>query len=81
MILRGLGFFEKPDPANLGVPGASGAQLRSLQRKSVRALLKVCKDNAVACLARYLIPGLPGAARTAADPLGTADVKPRGGRP
>lgn len=81
VILRGLGFFEKPDPANLGAPGASGAELRSLQRKSVRALLKACKDNAVACLARYLIPGLPGAARTAADPLGRADAKPGGGRP
>jgi hypothetical protein len=80
VILRGLGFFEKPDPANLGAPGASGAELRSLQRKSVRALLKACKDNAIACLARYLIPGLPGAARSAGDPLGTAKAK-SGGRP
>ena len=80
VILRGLGFFEKPNPANLGVPGATGAELRSLQRKSVRALLKACKDNALACIARYLIPGLPGAARTAADPLGTANAK-SGGRP
>ncbi len=77
-ILRGLGFFEKLNPANLGAPGASGAQLRTLQRKSVRALLKACKDNPLACIARYLIPGLPGAARTAADPLGTANVKPTG---
>lgn len=80
VILRGLGFFEKLNPANLGAPGASGAELRTLQRKSVRALLKACKDNAVACLARYLIPGLPGAARTVADPLGTAKVR-AGGRP
>ena len=80
IILRGLGFFEKLNPANLGAPGASGAELRSLQRKSVRALLKACKDNALACLARYLIPGLPGAVRTAADPLGTANAK-AGGRP
>ena len=80
IILRGLGFFEKPDPANLGVPGATGAELRSLQRKSVRALLKACKDNAIACLARYLIPGLPGAARTAGDTLATAKSK-SGGRP
>ena len=79
-ILRGLGFFEKPDPANLGVPGATGAELRTLQRKSVRALLKACKDNPLACIARYLIPGLPGAARTASDPLGTAKIK-SGGRP
>ncbi len=80
IILRGLGFFEKPDPANLGVPGATGAELRSLQRKSVRALLKACKDNAIACLARYLIPGLPGATRAAGDPLATAKAK-SGGRP
>jgi phospholipid/cholesterol/gamma-HCH transport system substrate-binding protein len=80
IILRGLGFFEKPDPANLGVPGATGAQLRTLQRKSVQALLKACKDNPLACIARYLIPGLPGAVRTAEDPLGTAKAK-SGGRP
>ena len=80
IILRGLGFFEKPNPANLGVPGATGAELRSLQRKSVRALLEVCKDNAIACLARYLIPGLPGAVPAAGDPLETAKAK-SGGRP
>jgi hypothetical protein len=80
VILRGLGFFEKPNPANLGVPGASGAELRSLQRKSVRALLKACKDNALACLARFLIPGLPGTERTAGEPLRPANTT-SGSRP
>ncbi len=78
-ILRGLGFFEKLDPANLGAPGATGAQLRSIERKSVRALLKACTTNPLACLARYLIPGLPGAVRTASDPLGVTALKKRGG--
>jgi len=78
-ILRGLGFFEKINPANLGAPGATGAKLRSLERKSVRALLKACKTNPLACLARYLIPGLPGAVRTVSDPLGVKALKKRGG--
>lgn len=69
-ILRGLGFFEPLNPANLGVPGATGAELRSLKAKSVRALVKACRTNAAACLARYLIPGLPGSLRTADQPLG-----------
>lgn len=80
-ILRGLGFFEPFNPANVGVPGASGAKLRSLKMKSVRALLKACRTNAVACLARYLVPGLPGALRTAERPLGESPHKRKGKRP
>lgn len=71
-ILRGLGFFEPFDPANVGAPGARGARREELARLSVRALLKACETNGAACLARYLIPGLPGALRTAAQPLGDA---------
>jgi phospholipid/cholesterol/gamma-HCH transport system substrate-binding protein len=61
-ILRGLGFFEPFDPADLGFSSnASGAELQQAKLDSVAALTKVClKTNAVACLARYLIPGLPG---------------------
>jgi virulence factor Mce-like protein len=60
-ILRGLGFFEKFNPADVGFPGASGATLAAAQADSVRALTRVClRINPVACLARYLIPGLPG---------------------
>ena len=70
-ILRGLGFFEEFNPANFGFPGAQDGQRRALAGKAVRALLKACKTNAAACLARYLVPGLPGAARTAANPLGS----------
>ena len=80
-ILRGLGFFEDFNPANVGFPGAKGARLRTLKLKSVRALLKACETNAVACLARYLVPGLPGAARTAAEPLGKILPGRRGARP
>jgi phospholipid/cholesterol/gamma-HCH transport system substrate-binding protein len=63
-VLRGLGFFEPFDPANLGSPGATGARLAALKTDAVRALADTCLvENPVACVARYLVPGLPGAVR------------------
>jgi phospholipid/cholesterol/gamma-HCH transport system substrate-binding protein len=61
-ILRGLGFFEPFNPEDLGFSsGASGAELQRAKLDSVAALTKVClKENPVACLVRYLVPGLPG---------------------
>ena len=70
-VLRGLGFFEPFDPANFGAPGATGARRAKVAADVVRALTRVCRrDNAVACLVRYRVPGLPGAVRTAKSPLG-----------
>jgi phospholipid/cholesterol/gamma-HCH transport system substrate-binding protein len=67
-ILRGLGFFEAFNPANFGVAGATGAKLATVKTDVVRALVETCRqDNAIACLVRYLIPGLPGAVRSLAD--------------
>ncbi|WP_354701687.1 MlaD family protein [Paraconexibacter sp. AEG42_29] len=67
-ILRGLGFFEAFNPANFGVPGATGARLASLKAQVVRALVSTCREtNALACLTRYLVPGLPGAVRSLGD--------------
>jgi virulence factor Mce-like protein len=64
-VLRGLGFFEPFNPADVGFPGASGAQLARLKAESVTALTNAClRSNQVACLARYLIPGLPGAVKS-----------------
>jgi phospholipid/cholesterol/gamma-HCH transport system substrate-binding protein len=61
-ILRGLGAFEPFDPANLGMAGAQGAQLRRLKRNAADMLDEVCRqENDAACLARFLVPGLPGA--------------------
>lgn len=77
-ILRGLGFFEPFNPANFGMPGATGARLRALKLDVVRALTKVCREqNEAACLARYLVPGLPGAVRTAYEPLGSPRLSSR----
>ncbi len=61
-ILRGLGFFEPLNPADVGFPAhASGATLLRAQTESVLALTRVCLHvNALACLVRYLVPGLPG---------------------
>ena len=73
VILRGLGFFEPFDPEHFGLPGAKGARLASLKADVVRALTQVClHDNEIACLARYLVPGLPGSVRSAAHPEGDA---------
>jgi phospholipid/cholesterol/gamma-HCH transport system substrate-binding protein len=62
-ILRGLGFFEDFQPEDLGFArDARGAELRSAKLDTVIALTRVClKENPVACLARYLVPSLPGA--------------------
>lgn len=61
-ILRGLGAFEPFDPANLGMPGARGTQLRRLKRDASAMLEAICREqNDAACLARFLVPGLPGA--------------------
>jgi len=61
-ILRGLGAFEQFNPADVGFPaGAGGATLARAQSESVRALTRVCLHiNPLACIVRYLIPGLPG---------------------
>ena len=61
-ILRGLGFFEPFNPADFGFPAkASGATLVRAQTETIRALTQVClTENPLACLARYLVPGLPG---------------------
>jgi phospholipid/cholesterol/gamma-HCH transport system substrate-binding protein len=61
-ILRGLGSFEPFNAADVGFPpNASGAQLALAKSESVLALTRVCEQiNPLACLVRYLIPGLPG---------------------
>jgi phospholipid/cholesterol/gamma-HCH transport system substrate-binding protein len=57
-ILRGLGFFEPLNPADLGF--ASGDQ-QMAELEAAKALTQVClASNPVACLVRYLVPGLPG---------------------
>ncbi|MEA2449391.1 MAG: phospholipid/cholesterol/gamma-HCH transport system substrate-binding protein, partial [Thermoleophilaceae bacterium] len=63
VILRGLGSFEPLDPANLGAPGATGARKAAVAAKAVTALEGACKQNELACLVRFLVPGLPGAVR------------------
>jgi ABC-type transporter Mla subunit MlaD len=63
VILRGLGSFEPFDPANLGAPGAGGAEKAAVAAKAVTALEAACKRNELACLVRFLVPGLPGAVR------------------
>lgn len=54
--LRAYAFFEPPRPENFG--GTSGLALR---RRLARAFERVCTDqqNAMACVARALTPGLP----------------------
>ena len=48
-----------------GEPGASGTRVTTLKAQAVAALVQAClHDNPVACLARYLVPGLPGAVKT-----------------
>jgi hypothetical protein len=64
IVLRGLGFFENFNPEDFGEAGATGPRLARLKAQAVTALVRTCKqDNAIACLARYLVPGLPGAVR------------------
>jgi ABC-type transporter Mla subunit MlaD len=61
-ILRGLGFFEPFDPADLGFPAnATPAQKTAASAEAIKALSAVClTQNPIACVQRYLIPGLPG---------------------
>jgi len=69
-ILRGLGFFEPFDPADVGEPGATGVRLTTLKVQAARALTRTCLHvNPVACLVRYLVPGLPGAVRPGLSPV------------
>jgi virulence factor Mce-like protein len=63
-ILRGLGTFEPFNPADFGYPGATGARRAALATEAAKALTITCLHrNLVACLARYLVPGLPGSVR------------------
>ena len=57
------GTVEAFDPAGFGEPGASGARLRTLKLDAVRALTKACSTNAIACLVRWLVRGLPDVRR------------------
>jgi virulence factor Mce-like protein len=64
VVLRGLGFFEPFNPEDFGEAGATGARLARLKTQAVTALVRTCRrENRLACLARYLVPGLPGAVR------------------
>jgi hypothetical protein len=63
-ILRGLGTFEPFNPADFGYPSATGAQKTALAAQAVQALTLTClHGQPVACLVRYLVPGLPGSVR------------------
>jgi hypothetical protein len=63
-VLRGLGSFESFNPADFGYPGASGAKQTALETQATQALTLTClHGNPVACLVRYLVPGLPGSVR------------------
>jgi phospholipid/cholesterol/gamma-HCH transport system substrate-binding protein len=57
-ILRGLGFFEPINPADLGF---SADDKPTAQLDAMKALTQVCLgSNPLACLVRYVVPGLPG---------------------
>jgi phospholipid/cholesterol/gamma-HCH transport system substrate-binding protein len=57
-ILRGLGFFEPINPEDLGFSAGDGADAKDAAAK---ALTQACLGvNPLACLVRYLVPGLPG---------------------
>jgi phospholipid/cholesterol/gamma-HCH transport system substrate-binding protein len=57
-ILRGLGFFEPINPEDLGFAAGDGADAKDAAAK---ALTQACLGvNSLACLVRYLVPGLPG---------------------
>jgi phospholipid/cholesterol/gamma-HCH transport system substrate-binding protein len=61
VILRGLGSFEPFTPENLGFPNSQRAAAAAA---AVTALTNVCRQsNPLACLVRYLVPGLPGSVR------------------
>jgi phospholipid/cholesterol/gamma-HCH transport system substrate-binding protein len=60
-ILRGLGFFEQFNPADLGFSGTSASSLAHARADTVAALVKTCLHvNPIACVVRYLVPGLSG---------------------
>jgi phospholipid/cholesterol/gamma-HCH transport system substrate-binding protein len=59
-ILRGLGSFEPVNPANFGFSSATGANKAAVAGEVVDALTQTClRGGLVACLVRYLVPGLP----------------------
>jgi virulence factor Mce-like protein len=59
-ILRGLGSFEAFNPANFGFSAATAKQKAALGTQAVDALTQTClRGGLVACLVRYLVPGLP----------------------
>ena len=63
-ILRGLGSFESFNPADFGFPSASGQAKSALAARAAKALALTClHGQLVACLVRYLVPGLPGSVR------------------
>ncbi|MFL5822353.1 MAG: MlaD family protein [Solirubrobacteraceae bacterium] len=63
-ILRGLGSFEPFNPADFGFPSAQGAQRTALATRAAEALRLAClRGGLVACLVRYMVPGLPGSVR------------------
>ena len=63
-VLRGLGSFEPFNPADFGFLSANGARRVALAAQAAEALTLTClRGQLVACLVRYLIPGLPGAVR------------------
>jgi phospholipid/cholesterol/gamma-HCH transport system substrate-binding protein len=64
-ILRGLGSFEPFNPADFGFSSSSSAAARhGAAAQAARALTLTClHGQLVACLVRYLIPGLPGGVR------------------
>jgi ABC-type transporter Mla subunit MlaD len=63
-VIRGLGTFEPFDPADFGYAHASLVQKETLEAQAARALTLTCRHGGlVACLVRYLVPGLPGAVR------------------
>jgi phospholipid/cholesterol/gamma-HCH transport system substrate-binding protein len=63
-ILRGLGSFESFNPADFGFPSASGHARSVLAAHAAKALTLTClHGQLMACLVRYLVPGLPGAVR------------------
>jgi phospholipid/cholesterol/gamma-HCH transport system substrate-binding protein len=70
--LRAFGFFEPVNLADLGFSaGASPGQTAHDKLLAVTALTRVCQQTDVlACLIRYLVPGLPGSVRTVAQPAG-----------
>jgi virulence factor Mce-like protein len=63
-ILRGLGAFDAFNPADFGFPNATGAQKAKLAAQAAQALTLTCLHGGLlACLVRYLVPGLPGSVR------------------